>query len=46
MFKYMKREKGFGFLWLSNDSSCTTAVHLKKTIKTDKPDLNYLPRLQ
>lgn len=45
MFKYLKREKWSGFLQLSNESSCTTAVHLKKPTKTDKFDMDYLPRL-
>lgn len=35
MFKYLKTEEWFRFLQLSNESSCTTAVHLMKPIKTN-----------
>lgn len=36
MFKYLNREKWFGFLQLSNESSCTTAVALATEANKDK----------
>lgn len=36
MFKYLNREKWFGFLQLSNESSCTTAIALATEANKDK----------